>query len=143
MEVTLGCRLEPVGTLAQVHRVQVFLEDVAFRIPAFEFDRESQLARLPLEGPFPRGSEEGVLHVLLSDSAPALDDLAFVEIDDRGPGDGADVVAGMPVEASVFGRENGLLGVFRNSLQTHQSPIAPRSVEAREEGSVGGTDRRA
>jgi hypothetical protein len=106
VEVRLGRGLDPVRTVAEVHRVQVLREDPVFAEPVFELPSQIRLADLASDGLLL--TDVHVLHELLGDRGATLDDLAGRRVHVCGPEQRAQIDAVVVVEALVLDRDDGV-----------------------------------
>jgi len=143
VEVGLGGGLRAVRAVPEVHRVEVFGEDLVLRELLLDLDREERLADLLLDRA--RGHDVllrpvrmldvlarvDVLDELLGDRGGADDRVALHEV---GPGrrdDAGNVDAGVLVEPGVLGGEHGVLEVVGDAVQPDDLAV-DRPVQRRE-----------
>ncbi len=93
--------LHAVGTLTEVHRVEVLLEDLALRVLVVQAVGEDELLRLALQVLLV--AEDPVLDELLRDRRSALADPPLREVVDERARDAADVDARVLPERLVLG----------------------------------------
>ena len=134
-EVGLGAGLHAVGAVAEVHGVQVALEDLVLRHDLLEAPGQHRLAGLAVDGL--RVADQLLLHDLLGDGRAALHGLALVDVADQGSHGGAQVHAVVGVEVGVLHRQHGVDGVLRDLRQRHRLPVDLR-LEGGEQRAVGG-----
>ena len=104
--VLLGRRLDAVGAVAEVHGVEVALEDLLLRHLRLESHREHCLLELSVHVLLRR--QQRVLHQLLGDRGAALTDAAGRDVGGERPPQGAEVDTAVLVEAVVLDVEHGL-----------------------------------
>ena len=104
-EVAQRRGLHAVVALAEIHVVQVGLQNRPLAVLRFEPVREPGFADLAAVGL--RAIEERAAHELLRDGAAALDDAATAEVGDHRPEDAAAVNAVVVVEAAILGGQHG------------------------------------
>ncbi len=112
-EVAMRRRLHAICPFAEIDPVQVELENFVLRKRTFEPDGEDDLFQLALDRP--ALIEEEIARELLRDRARSLRHSSRAHIAHEGSEHGDDVDAPMPVEAAVFGGENRIRHVFRDS----------------------------
>ena len=114
-EVAQGSGFRAVQAVAEVHLVQVCLEDLVLRILRFEQCREHDL--LELAGVGLVGIEEAQPRELLRDGACTLRPAAFTEVGQRRAGHTHDVYSAMLVEALILNREHRVTQVRRDLIE--------------------------
>ena len=108
LEVRARGRLDPIGAVAVVDRVQVVAKDLLLRPPAIEVVGERRLAQLLEDRALVlRGKRN--LYELLRDRRGALDGLLLLDVLDGRARDAADVDAVVGVEAAVLDRDDRVL----------------------------------
>jgi hypothetical protein len=105
--------------VAEVHAVQVRLEDLLLVVVGLEGEGAHRLGRLAAQRA--RGAEVAVLDELLGDRAPALRDPSPPRVRERGPRDRASVDAGVLEEARVLGGEDGAPHVLGERGERHRN----------------------
>ena len=115
-----------VAVLAQVHRVQVRLEDRRLRHARLEGEGQRGLAKLPV--PCAVMIQGNVLDQLLRERAPALHDLSPAQVDPERPPDGVKVDSAVLEEAVVLDRQHGRDQVTRDGVEPHGLATMARSV---------------
>ena len=106
-EVRLGGGADAVGAVTEVGRVQVAEEDLVLGQLPFEPGGDQGLPQLA--GHVALTGRVGVLDVLLGDGRAALDDLALLEVDQRGPDQALGVDALVLPEALVLDGDDRVL----------------------------------
>ena len=101
---------DAVGTLPEVHLVEVALEELVLGVVALELGRVQHLPQLAEEG-VPRACVVE-LGQLLGNRAPALHTVAL-DVTDDGPDQGGGVDGAVAVEVGVLGGEDGVRDVRR------------------------------
>jgi hypothetical protein len=149
VEVQPRRRLDPVGAVREIHLVAVDREDLLFRVPLLDLNREDDFLDLPLQRLGKAlltlgGEPELVFQVagqLLRQRAGALRPAALEDVDRAGHGDAPDVDAEVAIELGVLGRDNPLTEQrvdvivpdddppLRRELADH---LAVRGVDARD-----------
>lgn len=112
---------DAVGAVAEVHGVQVELEDLVLGQLLFEADGVHRLFHLAVGGLGVR--QEVLLHHLLGDGGPALADLAGADVEQRGAHQAAEAHALVQVEALVLDGDHGLAHVGGDLLQRHLAAV--------------------
>ena len=112
-EVGLGGRLDPVGALAEVDRVEVLGQDFVLRPVLLEFVGERRLAEL-LQHRAAAFGFEGVLDELLGDRRGALLGALAEDVGDQRSRQAPEVDAVVFVEARVLDRDHRVLDVGRD-----------------------------
>ena len=102
----------PYAPLPEVHRVQVLREDLILREPVLELPCEHRLVDLPLERLVVADVE--LLHELLRDGRPALDDPARGDVRVGGSDDRSQVDPVVVVEALVLDRDDRVADRLRH-----------------------------
>jgi hypothetical protein len=108
--------------VAEVHLVQVRLEDPVLFVLVLELEREACLLRLPLERFLAADVE--VADELLRDGRAALDDLPLFEVPDRRADDRFVVEAAVLVEAPVLDRDRRLRDPRGHLRESHRLAVA-------------------
>ena len=108
LEVRARGRLDPVGAVAVIDRVQVVAEDLLLRPPPIEVVGERRLAQLLEDRALVLGGKRN-LYELLRDRRRALDGLLLLDVLDRRAGDAAQVDAVVGVEAAILDRDDRVL----------------------------------
>ncbi len=121
-EVGLGGRLDPVGAVAEVDRVEVGGDDLFLRPLVRELVGERRLAQL-LEDRAVRLGLQGVLDELLLDRRGALDGAFVLDVVDERARDAADVDAAVGLEALVLDRDHRLLDDPRDLFGGDDHPV--------------------
>ena len=111
--------------MAEVHLIQVHLEDTVLGIAALELEGQHRLLQLPLEALV--GREKQDLGELLGDGAATLDDAPAPVVLDDGPRHADRIDAPVRVEAPVFRGQDGVAERLGDLGQRHQD--APLDVE--------------
>src|SRR6185503_4587095 len=106
-EVALRRGLHTVGTVPEVHEVEVVDEDLALAELLLEVDRQHRLARLGGEVAFAADAER-VLDELLGDGRATLGDGTRVDVLEQGPRRTAPVDAVVLVELPVLDGDDGV-----------------------------------
>jgi hypothetical protein len=121
------------AAVAEVHLVQVQLEDLILGQPALRDHRHELFAQLARHALL--GREQQVLHELLRQRAPAHEvRLVAFEVRDHRRRGSDEVDPGVVVEAAILDREDGVAHVLRDLLQRHLAPLlAARGDERGEE----------
>ena len=101
------CRFDPVGTIAEIDRVEVFAENLLFRPLAREVVGKRRFAQLLRHRPLILGVER-VLYKLLSDCGAALTRASRNRRLNKGAQNAAWIDAVIFVEALVFDRDHGI-----------------------------------
>src|SRR5262249_51090183 len=131
-EVRARCRAHPAdrlsSTLAQVHVVQIGLEDLFLGIAPLHDRGEPGLADLPPERP--PGPDQTVLDELLRDRAAALRDPAGANVRPGGSNEAVKIETSMLEEPVVLRGENGADEAQRNVGQPHRTEILAAAVGA-------------
>ena len=135
-EVRLGTRLHPVGAVAEVHDVEVALEDLVLGHQLLEPAGEHGLPSLPSDRLL---VAELLLHDLLGDGRAALDDLAFVDVAHQGADRRSGVEPVVAVEVGVLDGQHGVDGVLRDLREGHGLAVDV-VLQRGEERPVGGVD---
>ena len=117
-EEALGRRREAVRALAEVHLVEVTLQQLVLRVALFQFGGVQNLAEFAQERLLTGGVVQ--LRQLLGDRAPTLEVAA--RRPDQRPDHGAGVHAAVIVEILVLRREHGTAHVLRQRLDLHDGP---------------------
>ena len=107
--------------LAQVNLVQVGFKDIVFLIVPFQQHRHQRFVTLAQQGLLP-GQEE-VLHQLLRQRAPPLDNLSCPEIGQHGAGDGQGRDAKMVIKMLIFHRHQGCRQQLRYFVQLDKDSV--------------------
>ena len=105
-EVGACGRLRSVGSLAEVHGVEVLRQDLLLRVPVLQLPREDRLVELPAKGV--RIAHVELLHELLRDGRPTLDHVPALHVLDGRTKDRLQIDAVMAVEAAVLDRDGGV-----------------------------------
>ena len=121
-EVGLGGRLDPVGAVAEVDRVEVGRDDLFLGPLVRELIRERRLAQL-LEDRAVRLGLERVLDELLLDRRGALHGAFVLDVIDERARDAADVDPAVRLEALVLDRDHRLLDDPRDLFGRHDHPV--------------------
>ena len=158
-EIGLRGGLDAIGTVAEVHGVEVLLQDRVLAQLLLELDRKERLTNLLGDGPLGRdvdaepgvridlvGARVYVLDQLLRDRGRTLGRLPLDEVGVGGAQDPRDVDAWMAVEAVVLGRDHRVDDVRRHLRQgDHRSihrPVQRRDLVPVPVVKVRGPDRR-
>jgi hypothetical protein len=118
-EVGAGRRLDPVGALAEIDRVQILGEDFVLAPVALEPVGERRLAEL-LEHGAAAFRFQRLLDELLGDRRGALFGTLAEEVVDEGAADALEVDAAVFVEAGVLDRDHRVLHVRRDLARVEQ-----------------------
>ena len=119
--VHLGRGLHAVGALAEVHRVQVQVEDlVLFHLPLKALGH-GHLLELALG--LHLVAHHQVLDELLGDGGTALGDAPGSHVLESGPEHRAEVDAGVQVEVLILDGNHRVLHLFGNVVELHQDPV--------------------
>ena len=138
-EVVLGGCADPVGPVAEVHVVEIELQDLVLGVRPLEADGVLGLLDLPLEGLLVAGVE--VLHELLRDGGAALDHLAGADVRHERASDRFDVDGAVVVEAVVLDGEDRPLGDFVDLTELDRDAVLVRYLG--DDRTVGCDDRGA
>ena len=138
-EVGLGRGLDPVGALAEIHRVQVVGEDLVLREPMLHLQGERGLVDLAAEVLGIAGVE--VLHELLGDRRAALDHATVRDVDREGACERVRVDPAVVVEAAVLDRDGGVTDRLRHLIGGEDDAVLGR-VQVGDERPVARVDRR-
>ena len=132
-EQLLRHRLDAVDAAAQVHAIEVELEDLF--LGQEDLEHHGQRRFLRLAGERARVGEVERARELLRDGAAALFAGARSQVEDGGAGDGDGIDAGVVVEAVILDGDDGVLEVGGDLLEGHvlpllveRKPLAPRRV---------------
>ena len=121
-EVGARGRLDPVGALAEVDRVQILREDLVLGPVALDLIGERRLAELLEDGAAALGLKR-VLDELLGDGRGALGRAAGEQVGGRGARHALDVDAVVLVEAPILDRDGRLLHVGGDVARVHQDAL--------------------
>ncbi len=124
-EEPLGGRLHAVGALAEVHGVQVLLEDAVLGPLVVETERQRGFLDLAVQVAL-GVLEDPVLDQLLGDGRAALLDLPRVHVGHEGPHHGLEVHTGVVVEGAVLGGDDGVDQGLRDLVQL-RGPAVPET----------------
>ncbi len=120
------------AALAEIHLVQIGLEDLRLRVPLLHEDGQPGLSCLAQERPL--ASEEAILDELLGDGASALGYSSFVEVGPQRPPDGAQVEGAVIEEPMVLRGEHGVDEDLRSGGELDRAEIFSRLISpARED----------
>ena len=136
-EIAPGGRRRAVGARAEIDTVDVDLEDLAFREPGFQPERDDRLLDLAPDRPLRR--EEQVLGELLGQRAAALADFARADVGDRRAEDAPDIDPRMLEEAPVLDRADRRDEIARQLVEPDRAAI--ELAVAREHRPVGGPEQ--
>ena len=128
-EVGLGGRLHPVGPLAEVHGVEVGLEDRPLGVAPLQAPGVPGLGQLAPQGPL--AGDVGVLDVLLGDGRPALDHPPVLQVPGRRPRHRQPVHPAVAPEPRVLGVHHRHPHPPADLLQRHRRPVL-RPVQRRQ-----------
>ncbi len=112
VEVRARGRLDAVRPLPEVHRVQVLREDLILGEPVLELPCQHRLVDLPLQRLVV--ADVQLLHELLRDGRPALDDPARGDVRVGRPDDRSQVEPVVVVEALVLDRDDRVADRLRH-----------------------------
>ncbi len=149
-EVASGGCLDPVGPGAEVHDVEVLLEDLVLGEAPLQGERVADLAQLPRGGARPRrfqlligrgARDEDVLDVLLRDGGSALPAAFARGVRHDGPHGAAQVDAGVVEEARVLDGHDRLAHHGRDRAQGDLDAVLV--VDRREDRAVCREDDRS
>ena len=116
-EVAPRRRVDAVGAAAEVDAIEVELEDVGFRQPRLEPQRQRELLELAREGAV--GAEIEVLGQLLRQRRAALHGSPFAQVGDRCAHHAQRVDAVVVVEALILGGDHRVGNVARQQIERH------------------------
>src|SRR5256885_2344830 len=102
-EISLRSGLDSVETVAEVHLVEIQLEDLILRVRTLDPLGENQFLQLSAERFIRR--QKALARELLSDRAAALRRAAMPDVCERGRPDAHEVESVVIVEALVFDRD--------------------------------------
>ncbi len=120
-EVDLGGRLHAVGAVAEVHGVEVALEDLVLRVVVLDPPRQQCLAHLAVDRFLRR--QQRVLDQLLRDRRAALPDVTRRDVGGERAHGAAQVDAVVLPEAIVLDAEHGVDHDFRDLRQLHRLAV--------------------
>src|SRR5919197_599371 len=110
-----------IETIAEVHLVQVELEDAVLRVFALDARRQDQLLQFAADRLLLR--EKTLTRQLLRDRAAALHDAPVPQVGQRRLDDPHEIEAGMIVEALILDREDGLDQIRRDVVEADRDPL--------------------
>ena len=133
----IGGGLDAVRAAAEVHRVEIALEDLVFGEALFDLVGERGFAQLPVDGALAVGEHRP--HVLLGDRRAALFDGAGLDVALQGAADGAVVDAVVVVEPVVLDGDDGVADVERDLGERDRLPVLA-GIQGGDQAAVGGED---
>ena len=126
--------------MAEVDGVQVGSENPVLAPALFQLPRERGLPHLPCERPLV--ADVGVLHELLRDRRPTLDDALLADVLPEGAGDAAHVDAVVLEEALILDGDDRLAHDRRDVLRVDEHPALVAAQHGEHRAAVRGVDHR-
>ncbi len=120
-EVGARRRLHAVGPPAEVHRVEVALEDLGLGVLLLELHGHHRFLHLAVQGALP--GEVNVLHVLLGDGGTTLARALGADIGEGRPGDADGVDAAVLEEVPVLGRQHRVAHHLGHAVELHVDAV--------------------
>src|SRR5690606_35442870 len=117
---------DAVGAVAEVHVVEVRLQNFIVRVLSYDLDRPQHF--LQLAGDRAVVGEEGVASQLLGDGARALKAAGSSQVNPEGPGDADEVQPPVFVEAVVFHSDDRGSQSPWNVFQVHRDAVFPEKA---------------
>ena len=129
--------LDAVHARAQIHAVQVELQDLLLRQLRFDEEREPRFLQLAAVAPDVREKERP--RELLCERAAAFHAAAMPHVLDDGARDADRIDAGMAIETPILDGDDGVLQIERDVVERH---VVPLLVEAEPRLAVGAVEDR-
>ena len=128
-EVAARRRLDAVIAIAEIHAIQIGLENCRFTKPSFDRDGEQHLPHLAAERSL--SAQRIQPYQLLRDAAAAFDEPPGAQIGPRRAHHAHDVDAVMVIEAPIFNGEDRRHHVRGHAVQRYVRPILAEEREDR------------
>ncbi len=136
-EITAGGGLDSVQPVAEVHLVEIHLENLLLRVQVLEIGRDDDFLELAAVGL--AAVQEHQPRQLLRDGAAALGAAARLQVLQDRAADAHGIDAAVIEEALIFDGNHGVDEVLRHLLQRNFDPLF---LEDGEGGLVGGVEDR-
>ncbi len=120
-EIAARGRFDTVIAVAEIHHVQIRLEDLRLGIALFEADGNRRLADLSIERPHVRQLLDSP--ELLCDRAAAFDDAARAPVAPRRLCDAEGIQTVVCIEAAILNRQHRVDHARRHAIDRHVDPL--------------------
>ena len=134
IKVGVGRRLDAVGIAAEVHGVEVGIENILLIPLIGHLHRVDELANLAHVGVFV--AHQRVFHILLGNGGTAASIFIAGYLTHHGAAEAGEGEAGVIPEVTVLRGQHGVLHVFRDFIQLHVGAVAFRRHQAGELGLI-------